>query len=197
MTNINQYRTLVLNADYSPISILNLAHIPVADALTRVFNGTCHVVETYNRQIKTAKKENAVFLPSVIARNQYEDLPRHITDNPVAEYLYYRDHATCAYTGETLTLQKGKPNTLTIDHVIPKSKGGNNTWDNVVACLPNANLAKSDSMPIGLWKPKRKPFKPNYWQLADARKKFPITVYNENWIPYLGNWEGSIHIKEL
>lgn len=197
MNNINQYRTLVLNADYSPISILKLAHIPVQDALTRVFNGTCHVVETYDRQIKTPNKENAVFLPSVIARNEYENLPKNITDNPVAEYLYYRDHGVCAYTGEELTLQRNQPNSLTIDHVIPRSKGGPNTWDNVVACLPSLNLAKSDSMPIGIWKPKRRPYKPDYWSLASARKKFPVTVYNENWIPYLGDWEGSITVKEL
>jgi hypothetical protein len=61
--------TLVLNADMEPISLLPIEHIPVEDAVTRVLNGTCVVVDEYDRAIKTpALRMN---WPSVIMRKDF------------------------------------------------------------------------------------------------------------------------------
>ena len=62
-------RTLVLNATYLPINYIPVHSIPVEDAITRVFNGTCHVVEEYDRKIKTPSLD--MNWPSVIARNDF------------------------------------------------------------------------------------------------------------------------------
>ena len=72
--------------------------------------------------------------------------------------LLIRDHFCCAYTGKSLTLK-----TATIDHIIPKSRGGKTIWNNVVICCKEINRKKANKSPeeIGL-KLIRTPHKPKW-----------------------------------
>jgi 5-methylcytosine-specific restriction endonuclease McrA len=179
-------RTLVLNADMTPIQLLPIPEwIPAEDAVTRIVNGTCSVVEEYDRMIQTPTLQMA--WPSVIMRKQYTNIPRII--GLTSEYLYYRDHGVCAYCERGLTLTN-----ITVDHVHPQSKGGRNVWDNVVACCATCNNAKSDFAPKGRWKPKHKPYTPSYWKLLDLRRMYPLKVAHESWIPWLGEWTGGVEV---
>ena len=176
-------RTLVLNADYSPISVMPLHTIPVEDAVTRVINGTCHQVENYERKILTPNLD--MYWPSVIARNEYINVPR--TVNLRRESLFYRDRCKCSYCDKPLTVSK-----VTYDHYIPKKRGGRKEWENIVCACMSCNVKKSDSEPVGEWTPRQKPFRPHYFQLVNNRKKHPLYLQHITWVPYFPEWENDI-----
>ena len=181
-------RTLVLNADMSPISLFPLHTIPAEDAVTRVHNTTCFVVTEYDRAIKTPTA--IMNWPAVIVRREYTHFEKYAVLNK--ETLYYRDHAMCAYCGRDLSVSS-----VTIDHVIPQSANGPHVWKNVVAACSRCNSHKSDAPPIGGWKPRRAPFHPTYHQLLERRRRYPITIDHPSWADWIGPWEGEIKIRNL
>ena len=83
----------------------------------------------------------------------------------------------------------------TYDHVIPRSKGGTHTWDNVVMSCSKCNNVKADRMPRDSFVPIQKPYKPTYWQLIANRRKFPIWVDCPSWIHFLGEWEAEVYTR--
>jgi len=182
---MKRYNVLVLNQDYRPLNIFPLQFISGERAIRSIFNGLSHVVAEYDDFIGTPNHK--IKWPAVIARNQYLKRERVATLN--RESLYYRDGCRCAYTGEKISLREA-----TIDHVIPRSKGGKHVWENVVIASPTANFAKSDKLPEGEWAPRFKPFRPTHGQVLKMRRKFPINVYHKSWMVFLGEWPGEIKI---
>ena len=180
--------TLVLNSNYMPINMVPMETIPVEDAITRVFNGTCHVVENFDRKIKTADRNMDLYWPAVIARNDSKTVKTQVkmTD----ENLYYRDHGLCQYCHKEITMKE-----TTFDHVNPKSKGGVLSWTNAVCACGPCNSKKDNLPPVGIWKPRRMPFKPTYHQLLEARKKFPLSIDHESWLNYIPKWEAEVKIR--
>ena len=61
-----------------------------------------------------------------------------MANRPTRSMIYKRDRNSCQYCGVTTR--------LTIDHVIPRSKGGEDTWDNLVVACSSCNVKKSDKM---------------------------------------------------
>lgn len=182
-------RTLVLNSNYMPVSIFPLSTTPVEEAMARVYNEqgpTCRVVMEYPRRILTQRAN--LHWPSVISRIDKKIVRERVS--LTCESLYYRDHGMCQYCEKPLTL-----GTTTMDHVIPDSKGGLFTWENIVCACNTCNSAKSDAMPVGQWAPKQKPFKPTYFELLSRRKKFPIRVDDQNWMSFLGNWNAEVIVS--
>lgn len=176
-------KTLVLNSNYLPISLFPVHSIPVEDAVTRVFNKTCHVVSEYERKILTPSLD--MRWPSVIARNEMAQVKEKVKLR--RESLYYRDHGICVYCEEQITI-----NDLTFDHVYPRALGGKHSWDNVVSACSNCNIRKGHSLPVGEWKPKKEAYEPSYYQLLSQRKKFPIRIPDASWVPFLGEWKSEI-----
>lgn len=182
-------RTLVLNANYMPVSYFpRLKTIPVEEAITRVLNGTCHVVFEYDRKIKHPTMD--MCWPSVIARNKIEEINFKVGNNVKRDFLYYRDHGICVYCEKTLESY----HEVTYDHVVPLSRGGSNGWENIVSACTSCNNRKGNHMPAGEWKPKLSPYKPTIFELIDRRRKFPITVDDENWAMFLGDWHAPITV---
>ncbi len=183
---MKRYNVLVLNSDYRPLSIFPIQFISGQRALRSVYNGLSHVVTEYDQLVGTTPA-HTIYWPAVIARNNYLKRERIAVLN--RETLYYRDNCRCAYTGEKILLREA-----TIDHVIPRSKGGKHVWENVVIASPAANFAKGDKLPEGEWKPKRMPYKPTYGQLLKMRRKYAVNVYHESWVTFLGQWDGDVRI---
>jgi 5-methylcytosine-specific restriction endonuclease McrA len=179
-------RTLVLNANYMPVSVFPLESIPAEDAVTRILNGTCHAVFEYDRKILTPNLE--MCWPSVIARNDLDKINNKAVKLK-RETLFYRDHGLCAYCEKPLVLGE-----VTYDHIRPQSMGGPHTWENVVASCGACNSRKGSHLPVGQWKPKHRAYKPDYWQLVSLRKKFPITIPNEDWVQFLGDWDAEVRV---
>lgn len=179
-------RCLVLNSNYSPISLIPFHTIPVEDAVTRVFNKTCHIVQSYDRDILSPSV--SMKWPSVIARN--ENLKPKDLVKLRRESLFYRDHGLCVYCEKPITISG-----LTYDHVIPKKQGGRSDWTNIVCSCSSCNSLKGDKLPRGQWEPRHKPYRPTYYQLLGNRRKFPIVVDDLSWIPFLGEWKAPVLIK--
>src|SRR3569833_3466462 len=128
---------LVLNADYRPLSYYPLSLWSWQDAIKAVFLDRVQIVSTYDRIIKSPSFE--MFLPSVVSLKEYVKPARHPAFTRFNVFL--RDRFTCQYCGSR--------DDLTFDHVIPRSKGGRTTWENVVAACAPCNLKGAGRRPGG------------------------------------------------
>jgi hypothetical protein len=123
-----------------PISLFPLHAIPVEDAFTRIWTGSCHSVFDYDREILTPNLK--MKWPAVIARNSNLRVKGKVKLRK--ESLFYRDHGICVYCEKPLTIS-----TLTCDHVLPRSRGGKTVWDNVVSSCMSCNGRKGSHAPVG------------------------------------------------
>lgn len=184
---MRNYRTLVLNQAFLPVSFFPLKTIRAEDAITSVLNNSATVLFNHNAIIKTNSR-NDLYWPSVIVTNMpYRDRIR--LNN---ESLYYRDHCVCQYCEKPLKLSN-----MTRDHMRPRVKGGSDDWNNLVVSCQTCNSYKGHNDAKGIWRPKRLPYEPNYGQMLDIRKRFPITVQDENWQEFLPKWNSDILIQGI
>lgn len=180
-------RTLVLRPDYLPVNMFPLYSIMAEKALVRVLTDTAICCETYNRAVKTPSRDD-LFWPSVIVNHRfYRERKKPILSR---ETLFYRDKGRCAYCHGELTTHN-----ITIDHVIPKDKGGKNGWLNSVAACQRCNAKKDNNDPVGKWKPNNRIYEPTIHELFDARREFPIVIDDEKWLDYIGPWRSKVHIR--
>lgn len=133
MENINR-PCLVLNGSFEPIHICTARR-----AMTLLAKGAAIVQEPSKHFIKTAHVRFP--LPSVIRLLSYRHVPRY-TRAVSRKSIFLRDGHRCQYCLEKFIAAK-----LTLDHVIPKSKGGRNSWENLVACCYPDNNRKGDRTP--------------------------------------------------
>lgn len=122
---------LVLNASYEPINICAARR-----ALVLVLKGVA-MTEEENGHFLHAQRV-AMRLPSVIRLLEYRRIP-HQTRALSRKNILLRDRNTCQYCG--VVLHSGD---LTLDHVVPRSRGGLSTWENLVACCHNCNRKKGN-----------------------------------------------------
>ncbi len=121
------HKVLVLNATHLPINITSWRR-----AMVLLYKGKALGIEFNGAMINDKFR-----LPEIIKLSQYVPLP-YIEVVLSRKNIYLRDNHTCQYCGKT-------GGNLTIDHVIPKSKGGKETWDNMVVCCAKCNNRKGDS----------------------------------------------------
>ena len=160
---------LVLNADYTPINITDLKR-----AFNLLYKGKAEIIKhNIISPIVTELKEYK--RPTIIRLLRYITIPfRKVNLN--RQNIFRRDKFKCAYCGE-----KTK-NKLTIDHVIPKSKGGKNTWQNLVTCCKSCNIKKDDkSLEEVNMVLNTVPYRPTYIQFV---KNITIS-YKDDWLPFL------------
>ena len=125
---------LVLNADYRPLSYYQLSLWSWQDAVKSVFLDRVTIVSNYDRQIRSPSFE--MKLPSVIALKSYiapQSKPSFTRFN-----VFLRDCFSCQYCGS------GEE--LTFDHLLPRSKGGETNWDNVVTACSSCNVKKGGKL---------------------------------------------------
>lgn len=122
---------LVLNADYSPLNITSLQR-----GFVLVDKGKAEIIKKGEKDIVTTIGN---FVRPVIIRllNFIRYRPKNIKVN--RRRIFKRDKSTCQYCGSKKH--------LTIDHVIPRSRGGGNTWTNLVACCSGCNVYKGNRTP--------------------------------------------------
>ena len=134
MTNFNSHRTLILNSTFQPLSVAS-AKRSVALLLGKKIN----VIKTSKLEIRSENK--IINIPKVALLTYYVKAPyaRRVALN--RSNIFIRDFNTCQYCGN---------NAESIDHIIPKSKGGQHEWSNVVACCKKCNLVKADKL-LNIW----------------------------------------------
>jgi 5-methylcytosine-specific restriction endonuclease McrA len=124
---------LVLNATYEPINVCT-----VRRAVVLLLKEKAEVIE---RSETVLRSSNSTFTkPIVIRLVSYVRIPRDTHGRKITRRaLFARDNWTCQYCGARAN--------LTVDHVIPRSKGGTSSWDNVVASCAPCNRRKGDRLP--------------------------------------------------
>ncbi len=118
---------LVLNQNYEPLNVCN-----VRRAIVLVFDGRAEILEEYDGLVRSATQ--AFSFPSVIRLVYLIRRPRPRVKLTRRE-IFIRDDHTCQYCGR-------RSSDLTIDHVVPRSRGGVHEWTNLVAACKSCNHRK-------------------------------------------------------
>ena len=174
---------LVLNADFRPLSYFPLSLWPWQDAIKAVFLKRVMIVSEYDRTVSSPSFE--MRLPSVIALKEY--VPQARKPAFTRFNVFLRDRFTCQYCGDRFPTPE-----LTFDHVIPRSRGGRTSWNNVVTACGVCNLRKGNRMPdrAGLH-PLNAPSQPSTYQLQQNGRGFPPNFLHESWRDYL-YWDSTL-----
>ena len=125
-------KTLVLNAGYEPMSVVSFKR-----AVILVLTGKASVLQA-DEHDPIRSESLALDRPSVIILTRYVKPPRRRPVMLSRRGVLRRDGHLCAYCGAHAT---------TIDHVLPRSRGGQNTWTNLVACCRSCNCDKGNRTP--------------------------------------------------
>jgi 5-methylcytosine-specific restriction endonuclease McrA len=121
---------LVLNASYEPLNVCSVRRAHVL-----VFKGKAEVIEHLGKPLRSAT--DAFVWPHVIRLLSYVRVPKSVQRKISRRALFARDKWRCQYCGT----DSGK---LTLDHVVPRSRGGESIWENVVTSCAPCNLRKGN-----------------------------------------------------
>lgn len=177
------YPALVLNADFRPLSYFPLSIWAWQDAVKAVFLDRVSVLSEYETMVHSPRL--TMRLPSVIALKDYIPAARRPAFTRFNVFL--RDSFECQYCGHP----KPTPD-LTFDHVIPRSRGGRTSWDNVVTACGPCNLRKADKLPRECnMQPRMEPRQPTSWELQENGRSFPPNHLHESWRDYL-YWDSEL-----
>ncbi|NNU14952.1 HNH endonuclease [Parvularcula sp. ZS-1/3] len=173
---------LVLNADFRPLSYFPLSLWSWQDTLKAVFLNRVDVVAEYDTEVHSVS--TSMRLPSVVSLKSYVNHSRKPAFTRFNVFL--RDSFACQYCG------KADREDLTFDHVIPRSRGGKTTWQNIVAACSPCNLRKGGKMPkdARMW-PAQAPRQPNMFELNEKGRAFPPNYLHESWQDYL-YWDAEL-----
>ncbi len=122
----------MLNATFEPLHIVSLRR-----AVVLLLKEKAEVIEAAEAKIRSERL--ALEMPLVIRLVYYVRVPHRLLIPLTRRTVLARDQYTCQYCGA----QPGKSQ-LTLDHVVPRSRGGEHTWDNVVTACVQCNQRKRD-----------------------------------------------------
>lgn len=133
LTNLSAARVLILNASYEPLHVCS-----VKRAITLLMHEYAERVLDGDRVLRSPS--SVVPVPSVIRLRRYVRRPHRQRVAFNRKNVFRRDDHTCQYCGV-------RSHDLTLDHVMPRSRGGPTSWENVVACCRRCNAHKRDRTP--------------------------------------------------
>jgi 5-methylcytosine-specific restriction endonuclease McrA len=168
--------TLVLNADAQPVSLLPLSTVDWQEAIRYIVLDKVSVMSWYDDWIvRSANWSTRV--PAVIMLKDYQK-PKQIV-RMSKRNVFLRDMYICQYCG----VDCKNDSEATLDHVFPTSLGGKSIWANLTTACKPCNYSKGAHTKM---KPKVKPYKPDYWELAEKRRRLGYTVQHPSWVDFLG-----------
>jgi len=161
-------RALVLNATYEPLCV-----VPIRRAVVLVLKQKAEILHEDGGALHSERV--TIPIPSVIRLKYFVKVPLRARASLSRRAVFIRDSHTCQYCGG------GAEN---VDHVIPRSRGGTHTWDNVVAACKRCNSRKENRLPhevgLHLRTPPRAPHEAVWIVVAVGR-------VDEKWKPYLSH----------
>ncbi len=198
-TSLLQSRVLVLNKVYLPIHVIS-----VKRAFCMVYRGAAKFVDEQYKtfdfvswsELSVANGDEAIGMvgrmiriPRVILLQTYDRMPKKQVRFSRFN-IYARDKNTCQYCQKKFSKSE-----LNLDHVIPRTKGGATTWENVVCCCVPCNRKKGGRTPreAGM-KLMRKPIRPHWTECLNLSLRHPR--YRE-WLPFLNIVDFSYWNVEL
>jgi 5-methylcytosine-specific restriction endonuclease McrA len=160
-------RALLLNASFEPLCVL-----PARRAVVLVLKQKAEIIERDDAEFHSERAN--VPVPRVLRLNHYVRVPFRSSVPLTRRAVFARDHGRCQYCGRPAE---------NLDHVMPRSRGGEHSWDNIVASCRPCNARKEDRLPreCGLYL-RRVPVAPHasMWVVATAGHLDPA------WARYLG-----------
>lgn len=127
--------TLLLNASYEPMET-----IAWSKAVCLWLDGKAEILETYSSRVYTSLRDWNGCMPAVIRLVRYVRYRNQVVFSRAN--VFARDNKTCQYCGGSFDSRD-----LTFDHVVPKSKGGTMSWDNITTSCWPCNNRKGDRTP--------------------------------------------------
>jgi 5-methylcytosine-specific restriction endonuclease McrA len=160
-------RVLVLNASYEPLSVVT-ARRAVVLVLSQKATVVVPKDETWNSETTSLQ------VPSIVRLTRFVKVPYRRAVPVTRRAVFGRDAHCCQYCGDTAE---------SIDHVVPRSKGGDHSWENVVACCRSCNIRKGDRSlrDIG-FRLRKKPAPPRRYAWIYASAGYQL---DPDWRPYL------------
>jgi len=160
-------QVLLLNNDFEPLTICSARR-----AITMVWAGKAEIIETTGHYIHSVSM--AFSVPSIVRLLRYIQAKHRWNIQLSKQNILKRDRKICQYCGTS-------EGYMTVDHVLPRSLGGGETWENLVCACPACNNRKGDrTLEQVAMKLIRNPAKPNYMTFLFGRG----TSINA-WRPYL------------
>jgi 5-methylcytosine-specific restriction endonuclease McrA len=174
---------LVLNADYRPLSYFPLSTWNWQETIKAIFLDRVQALSHYDRVVRSPSA--ALRLPSVVALKEY--VPQNRRPPFTRFNVFLRDRLSCQYCGQQRAAAE-----LTFDHVIPRSRGGRTSWDNVVTACTRCNLIKGSRLPrdCGM-RPRQHPRPPTTHELQECGRAFPPNFLHESWRDFL-YWDSEL-----
>ena len=166
---MNKYqKTLVVDSSFMARSIISTER-----AFVISYKGNAEVVAEHPETFGLVNPNLQINKPSIIRVFKYVN--QQIHNVPLnRENVYKRDNYECVYCGCSI------PKSLTLDHVIPQSKGGKDSWDNLVTACRTCNSEKSDLTLEEYGKEIPEPKRPHYLMLMRSVIEIP-----KEWEPFL------------
>lgn len=148
---------LLLNASYEPLRVISWQR-----AVTLFFSEKVEIVEEYEHEIRSVSV--AIKAPAVVRLLRYVKIGRRTP--PFSRFnILARDSFECQYCRESLTSKSA-----TLDHILPRSRGGKTSWENVVCCCKSCNVTKgSRTLKEAGMKLLKKPIRPDWLPVLQIR----------------------------
>ena len=177
---LKHFPSLVLNADFRPLSYYPLSLWPWQEAIKAVFLDRVSILAEYEEMVHSQR--SAIRIPSVVVLKDYVKPQKRVAFTRFN--LFLRDEFCCQYCGSN--------GELTFDHVLPRSKGGVTTWENVVAACSPCNLRKGNRLlrQSGL-NLRRPPHRPNAEEMQGVGRRFPPNYLHDSWVDFL-YWDAEL-----
>lgn len=165
------HKALVLNASWQPIETVSWQN-----AFKMILNGRAKAIDYYDAIVRTPNDE--FFIPAVLVLTEYNAVPKR-TIIYSKRLVYERDKWKCQYCSKQLSSK-----TATIDHVLPRSRGGRSNFENCVASCEPCNSTKANKLLRNTrFKLLKRPKKPYLHPLQGK-----IGTMKEEWEPYIGSF---------
>ena len=164
--------TLLLNADGNPLSVAPLSTLTWQESIKLVWLDRINVLE-WHEDWQVHSPNITMTVPSVIMTREF--VKQRVNTSFNRSNVYLRDNYICQYCKQMFSYKD-----VTLDHVIPKSKGGKTEWSNIVSACRKCNNDKASHTHI---KPYKQPRKPDFLQLVNGVNT--VHIDHEIWLKYI------------
>ncbi|HCG29882.1 MAG TPA: HNH endonuclease [Chloroflexi bacterium] len=172
---------LVLNQNYEPLNVCNMRR-----AIGLIIHDKAEVLDVYQVRIITAS--STIEAPSVIRLSHLIRRP-HPRVKLTRREIFIRDNSPCQYCGSRTA-------DLTIDHIIPRSRGGVHSWENLVSACRSCNHRKGGKLLTdSKMRLSRLPFEPKAGRYYTIQRRMSAVV-SDSWLRFIPDFE-SIAIGHL
>ena len=164
--------TLLLNADGNPLSAAPLSTLTWQESIKLVWLDRINVLE-WHEDWQVHSPNHTMTVPSVMMVREYVKRRSNTSFN--RSNVYLRDNYICQYCKQMFSHKD-----LTLDHVIPRSKGGKTKWTNIVSACRKCNNDKASHTHI---KPYKEPTEPDFYELVTGVN--PAHIDHDIWFKYI------------